>query len=339
MPKYGGENPYQLLLKQGLEKAGYTVEYGSQYRFLNLLLTYYKQKPDWIHLDWIYFAYSVNLPTIFKWFFFYIFQFQLWYLKKYTKCKLGYSLHNIERHEYYHQEIDDLAHGLVLKNANFIRVFNSNSIQVIARRWPKVKLEKFYYVPEGSYVGYYPNNINKKDARKNLNLELSDFVILFLGSIRSYKGVIELIKLVGEIKESNWKLLIVGYPYDKGYCEKIKKLIKDKKYAQLILGHQEDGSLQTYFNAADVVALPFKNIENSGSTILAMGFSKPILAPALGVLNERLIQQKEFLYQNSIEESFKALKGKTERELIEIGEQNYLAVQKYKWEDFASLFK
>jgi beta-1,4-mannosyltransferase len=338
MPKYGDENPYQLLLKQGLEKAGYTVEYSKQYRIFSLLFAYFRHRPDWIHLDWIYFAYSVNLPSIFKWGFFYLFKFQFWFLKKFTKCKFGYTLHNIARHEYYHKKIDDLAHGVVLRNADFIRVFNRNSINEVAKICPAINLEKIHHVPEGSYVNYYPNNIGKEDARIALNLGMNEFVILFLGSIRPYKGIIELINLVDEIKENNWKLVIAGYPYDSKYCKQVEELVKDKKYVQLRFGHQDESFLQTLFNAADVVALPFRKIENSGSAILAMGFSKPILAPAQGVLNERLVQQKELLFKTSIAESFEILKSKTEDELTEIGEQNYVAVQKYKWEDFASFF-
>jgi beta-1,4-mannosyltransferase len=38
--------------------------------------------------------------------------------------------------------------------------------------------------------------------------------------------------------------------------------------------------------AADLIALPYKEILNSGSAILALSFDRPILVPAAGALAE-----------------------------------------------------
>ena len=54
------------------------------------------------------------------------------------------------------------------------------------------------------------------------------------------------------------------------YFESIKKSINEN--IMLIDRFIEDDELQYFFNAADVITLPFKKIENSGSVILAMGF-------------------------------------------------------------------
>ena len=43
-----------------------------------------------------------------------------------------------------------------------------------------------------------------------------------------------------------------------------------------------------------LITLGFENIENSGSIILAMGFKKVIIAPNIGVIPDRLNNQKKF---------------------------------------------
>ncbi len=47
-----------------------------------------------------------------------------------------------------------------------------------------------------------------------------------------------------------------------------------------------DDELQLYFNACDVVALPFRQVLNSGSLLLAMSFGCPIVAQRLGSIPE-----------------------------------------------------
>ena len=47
-----------------------------------------------------------------------------------------------------------------------------------------------------------------------------------------------------------------------------------------------DEELQLYFNACDLVALPFRQVLNSGSLLLAMSFGCPVVAPRLGSIPE-----------------------------------------------------
>ena len=46
--------------------------------------------------------------------------------------------------------------------------------------------------------------------------------------------------------------------------------------------------MQIYLNASDVVVLPFLDTLTSGSAILALGFGRPVIAPAVGCLPELL---------------------------------------------------
>jgi glycosyltransferase involved in cell wall biosynthesis len=48
----------------------------------------------------------------------------------------------------------------------------------------------------------------------------------------------------------------------------------------------EGDELQIYFNACDLVALPFRKVLNSGSLLLAMSFGCPVVAPRMGSIPE-----------------------------------------------------
>ena len=44
--------------------------------------------------------------------------------------------------------------------------------------------------------------------------------------------------------------------------------------------------MQRFMRAADLIVLPYREILNSGSVMLALSFSRPVLVPAFGALSE-----------------------------------------------------
>ena len=57
-----------------------------------------------------------------------------------------------------------------------------------------------------------------------------------------------------------------------------------------------DEKLQVYFQASDVVALPFSSILNSGSLLLTMSFGRCVVAPAIGSIPEVACPEAWFGY-------------------------------------------
>ena len=51
-------------------------------------------------------------------------------------------------------------------------------------------------------------------------------------------------------------------------------------------GFIENDEMQLYLEAADIVVLPYREILNSGSAILALTFDRPVLLPAQGSMTE-----------------------------------------------------
>ena len=56
-----------------------------------------------------------------------------------------------------------------------------------------------------------------------------------------------------------------------------------------------DEEVQVFFNAADVVILPYRAVLTSGSAILAISFGKPVIAPALGLITDLIRDGEEGL--------------------------------------------
>ena len=119
--------------------------------------------------------------------------------------------------------------------------------------------------------------LSKEEARKHLNLPLTERIILFFGFIRKYKGLDLLLDAMRilQSKNSHIKLLIAGEFYEdrSTYEEQIQHLdINDS----LILKTDfiPDSKVRYYLSAADFIIQPYRNATQSGVTPLAYHFEK-----------------------------------------------------------------
>lgn len=144
------------------------------------------------------------------------------------------------------------------------------------------------YSPHPMYQNY-GDPISIDLARKKLNLNPQDKIILFFGLIRHYKGLDILLEAlaVPEIKNQGIKLLIAGEFYDDKnfYLQLIKKL----KLQDHIIVHDKfipNDEVRDYFCASNLVAQTYRNATNSGVTMVGYFYEKPMLVTNVGGLSE-----------------------------------------------------
>jgi glycosyltransferase involved in cell wall biosynthesis len=151
-------------------------------------------------------------------------------------------------------------------------------------------------IPHGHYIDAYPNAITHADARRALHLPLtinhSPFTInhsptlLFLGLLRPYKGLEELLPAFRSLPNPNAALMIAGRPRPGDYA---MRLSEQAAYDPRVLVHPHFvpvDEVQVWMNAADAVVLPYRQITTSGAAMLAWSFGKPVIAPALPAFTE-----------------------------------------------------
>jgi glycosyltransferase involved in cell wall biosynthesis len=154
-------------------------------------------------------------------------------------------------------------------------------------------------VPIGSYSNIYPDSITARQARRQLNIKSSEFVILFFGIISRYKGVEDLIDVFKKLKIKNTRLVIVGHCASLELKHKIESAANQPNI-DFYEGYVPTEDVATYFKASDIVCLPFRKITTSSSTILALSFAKPVVVPLLGTLRE-LPSSVGYFYDASID--------------------------------------
>jgi glycosyltransferase involved in cell wall biosynthesis len=136
-------------------------------------------------------------------------------------------------------------------------------------------------IPHGSYVGRYPNGITPAAARQRLGLEPEARVFLAFGQVRPYKNLDALARVFRGLDAPDARLVIAGEPV----CGTRLALVDDPR-VRLFLRHVEDAEVQVFFNAADLVVLPYRAVLTSGAAMLALSFGRGVVAPRLGCLAE-----------------------------------------------------
>jgi len=180
------------------------------------------------------------------------------------------------------------------------------------------------------------------DARKLLNLQENDKVILFFGFVRAYKGLDLLIEAMTDsaIQAAGIKLVIAGEFYESPtpYLDQIKALgLSDciSVYNEYI-GERD---VKLYVSAADFIIQPYRNATQSGVTPMAYHFLKPMLVTNVGGLADTVPHDKVGLVVDPNPKSI----AKGILQLYERGTAHFMPhliseKKKYSWEQMRQSF-
>ena len=170
----------------------------------------------------------------------------------------------------------------------------------------KTELTSEFCIPE-SKVSVIPFGINntvpntglsRPEAKAQLGVSPSDKALLFFGNIAPYKGLEYLVAAFTELtkNDSSYRLLIVGRPKGfKDYWSQIegtirRSCIRDRVIE--IIEYVPDEAAELYFNAADILILPYTHVFQSGVLFLGYSFGLPAIAADVGTLREEIIEGK-----------------------------------------------
>lgn len=200
--------------------------------------------------------------------------------------KIVWTIHNLSAHEGLHSKLSAWFWKAFTQRLDGCISLSETGMTVAQHRFPELKSIPGFVVSHGHYREEYPNQMNTHEARTSLELPYSAKVLLFFGRIRFYKNVPQLIKAFRQLPDSEAILCIVGCPDFPELAEEIKQEASLDSRIRLYLNFVPQDKAQLYFQAADLVVLPYREILNSGSAILALSFDRPILVPLYGALGE-----------------------------------------------------
>ncbi len=188
---------------------------------------------------------------------------------------------------------------------------------------------------------HYGEKMPREAALQQLNLSEDFRYVLFFGFIRSYKGLDLLLQAFAEetIRTAKVKLIVAGefYENEQHYQDMIDELgIRD----QLVLRTDfiSNEQVKYYFNAADIIAQPYKTATQSGVTQIAFHFEKPMLVTNVGGLAEIVPDGKiGYVVEPDVKQIAGALADYFHNNRQALFEQNIVEEkQKYAWDNMTS---
>ena len=334
LPWYGG-NPYQRQYADHLLKHGVRVE-GIDQSIASLLRLPFRSAPDVLHLHWLHpFCQSPGVvESICRMVLFLIGVTVL----RLRGTRLVWTVHNLRSHETRHPRLDRVCSTFIARRAAAIHVHCQTAQRAVRRAFALANTNRIFVLPHGHFINSYENRIGQLAAREKLGLSADETVFLFLGHIRPYKGVLDLIGAFDRIDDPNARLLIAGKTAPPEAEGVIRDAIRGPSKIDFRPGFVADDSIQVYLNACDLVVLPYRDILTSGAAVLAMSFGKACVAPRLGCLPDVLDADGGFLYDarhadglaDAIKEAATA-KG----DLPRMGEHNRELAKGWDWNDIA----
>jgi beta-1,4-mannosyltransferase len=125
-------------------------------------------------------------------------------------------------------------------------------------------------IPHGHYKDWFADQATPPSEAGRL---------LYFGRLRRYKGVEELIAAFRATADPALRLRIVGGPDDGQFGELIGDAVRADSRISAVLRHATDAETAAEFARAELVVLPYREMHNSGSVLLALSLDRPVIVP------------------------------------------------------------
>jgi len=167
---------------------------------------------------------------------------------------------------------------------------------------------------------------NKVLARKKLHLDGRKKYIIFLGRVKTTKGIKE---LIDAMKNINAELLVIGEGVD---FEKYKNYVEENKLERVkFLGPKYNEEKKSYLDACDLLVLPSYTEGAPVVLMEALAKNRPVVATDVGGIKKMIVDGREgkIIEPKSTEEIVTAV-----NEVLEWPKKNLKKyAEKYKWKN------
>lgn len=194
---------------------------------------------------------------------------------------LLWSIHEALPHDCPFPAVERKLRARLAELAAAVHVLHEATLTEIQDEY-MVPHEKVFVVEHPLYTGAYERVVPRTAARRLLGIQDHEAMLLCLGAIRPYKGFDRLVARVSELESATGKpvrVMIAGPTMASIDLTGLFDLVEKTKGATISAEAVPDQQLHVLLEAADVVALPYRAVLNSGVLMLGVTFEKLCVAP------------------------------------------------------------
>ena len=198
--------------------------------------------------------------------------------------KMVWTMHNFASHEARHPDLEKWFWRRFIPRVDGAISLSTTGLTKALQRFPRLQDIPTAVIPHGHYREAYPQPT--VDSRDALGIPRQAKVVMFFGAVRAYKNVDVLVRAFRNVRSEDALLYIVGNPNTEELTKKIVTEASQDRRVSLKFQFVDAKEVAMYLGAADLVVLPYREVLNSGSALLALSCNRPVLVPDLGAMGE-----------------------------------------------------
>jgi glycosyltransferase involved in cell wall biosynthesis len=270
-------NPYNALLYSALDRAGATIVEATPWALV-------RSRHDVIHVHWPEYLFSA--PTLGRAVAQALLLAAAVAAVRARRTRIVWTVHNVGAHQPWHPRLEARMWRWFVDRVDGYIALTPGGRAAALQRFPTLRQRPGFVIRHGHYRDAYPDEVAPDAARAALGLPAEARVVAFLGAIRPYKSLPDLIAAFRGVPGDDWRLVVAGKPSPAQPLGPIVRPAAGDPRIVLHLAHVPDDRVQLYLRASDLLVFPYREVLNSGSAFLALSFGRPILVPALGAMAE-----------------------------------------------------
>lgn len=190
--------------------------------------------------------------------------------------RLVWTVHNLLPHETDYPEVELELRRFMMRSSDVVHLMAADQEPVLADAYG-VAANQVVVVPHPSYLGTYPDWMDRAGARAHLGIPEHLRVLATVGQIRPYKGYREFLRALDQVHRTDPDLrwLVAGTIRDEAGWREFASAAATHPAVLCYPSFVPPEEVQYFLRAADAAVFPYVRSLNSGAVALAASFGLP----------------------------------------------------------------
>ncbi|WP_171208080.1 MULTISPECIES: hypothetical protein [unclassified Ruegeria] len=200
--------------------------------------------------------------------------------------RLIWTAHNVSPHDFASRKSEKVFgrwKDEICSRIDTVVIMYPGAKQEILRTTPSLVAASFKVVPHPHYRDFFEPSNEVLSPRRELGIPENAFLVASVGHMRPYKQLPSLLRSFLAIAKEDEYLLLAGNCGEE-LKQQLLTIAANRKNIIFKFGHLSDSDYACIVRDADLSAMNFGRVLNSGSVIASLSLNTPVLAPAKGAL-------------------------------------------------------